>query len=461
MKKNFFIFFILNIFLVSANLYFFSLLAPKQPIIIDNLPIKTSDTETSDTLPKKPARYLKDLTPIRESLLLDEVSFLEVHLSQMKTIFYKTGVLEKEVPILIKGDSSGWGGTPAGLYELKSKNWLAFSSISEVYMPYSLGFYGAYYIHGEPYYPGGRPVASKFSNGCIRLLDPDAKTIYKLVKKGMPVLVIDKENDDYEYQTTRPVQKEPEISANNYLVADLDSGFVFMEKNPQAKAPIASLTKLMTAIVVTENYDQRKSILVQPWMLTAYGSTKGLGAGKKFRLTELLYPLLVESSNDASEVLSYFLGREKTIRLMNEKTKPILMEKTSFIDPSGLDAENVSTAQDLFYLAKYILNNRIPLLKISRGERVTSFGKVHFDLKSLENKNIFFEHPDFIGGKTGLIAVSEYVGLFVFRFPLETNDDIEPERKIVIILLGSPTSDDLEKDAQNILNWLKENYFSS
>ena len=460
MKKNFFIIFILNIFLVGANLYFFSFLVFRQPITIDNLPIKISDTETSDTLPKKPAHYLEDLTPIKESLLLNEVSFLEIHLSDMKTRFYETGVLEKEVPILTKGDSKKWGGTPAGLYELKSKSWLAFSSISEVYMPYSLGFYGAYYIHGEPYYPGGRPVISKFSSGCIRLLDPDAKTIYKLMEKGMPVLVIDKENDDYEYQTTHPAEKEPDISANNYLVADLDSGFVFIEKNPQVEAPIASLTKLMTATVVIENYDQRKSILVQPWMLTTYGSTQGLETGKEFRMGELLYPLLIESSNDASEVLSYFLGREKTIGLMNEKTKSILMEKTSFIDPSGLDAENVSTAQDLFYLARYILNNRIPLLKISRGERVTSFGKVYFDLESLKNKNIFFKHPNFVGGKTGLTAASEHMGLFIFRFPLETDNGIEMERKIAIILLGSPTSGNLEKDTQNILNWLKENYFS-
>ena len=394
-------------------------------------------------------------------MLLNEVSFLEIHLSEMKTRFYETGTLEKEVPILAKGDSKEWGGTPAGLYKLKSKNWLAFSSISEVYMPYSLHFYGTYYIHGEPYYPGGKPLVSEFSGGCIRLLDPDAKTIYKSTEKGIPVLVIDKENDNYKYQITRPAQKEPEVSANNYLVADLDSGFVFMEKNPQVEAPIASLTKLMTAIVVTENIDRRRSILVQPWMLVAYGSTQGLETGKEFRLVELLYPLLIESSNDAAEVLSYFLGRKKTIRLMNEKTKAILMEKTSFIDPSGLDAENVSTAQDLFYLVRYILNNRTPLLKISRGERVISFGKVRFDLKNLKNKNIFAEHPNFIGGKTGLIAVSKYVGLFIFSFPLETNNGIELERKIVIILLGSPTFGDLEKDAQNILNWLKENYFST
>ncbi|GAG91729.1 unnamed protein product [marine sediment metagenome] len=146
---------------------------------------------------------------------------------------------------------------------------------------------------------------------------------------------------------------------------------------------------------------------------------------------------------------------------MNEKAKAILMEKTSFIDPSGLGAENISTAQDLFYLARYILNAHIPFLKISRGEKVTSFGKVRFDLENLKNKNIFAEHSNFIGGKTGLIAVSDYVGLFIFRFPLETDNGIELERKIVIILLGSPTFGDLEKDAQNILNWLKENYFST
>lgn len=445
-KKTFFIILITDVFLIGANLYFFSFLNLNQPIIINNPPIKISALKTSDALPEETPYYLEDLTKIKENLLLNEVSFLEIHLSDMKIRIYKMGILEKEAPILAKGDEQEWGGTPAGLYKLMDKNRLAFSSISKVYMPYSLHFYGTYYIHGEPYYPGGEPLISDISGGCIRLSNRNAKIIYEGTEKGMPVLVIDKENDDYKYQTTRPAQKEPEVSAKNYLAADLDSGFVFMEKNPQAEVPIASLTKLMTAIVVSESINRRRSILVKSWMLEAYGSTQGLEAGEWFRFVELLYPLLIESSNDAAEVLTYFLGREKTIRLMNEKTKAILMEKTSFIDPSGLGAENVSTAQDLFYLARYVLNTRFPFLKISKGEKVVSFGEVRFDVQNLKNKNIFAENPDFIGGKTGFITASKYVGLFIF--------EIE-ERKIAIILLGSPTLNDLEKDAQNILNWLK------
>jgi D-alanyl-D-alanine carboxypeptidase len=230
-------------------------------------------------------------------------------------------------------------------------------------------------------------------------------------------------------------------------VADLDSGFVFSEKDSQKQFPIASITKLMTAIVVSENVDLRKSILVEKKMLEAYGSTKGLEAGKSFRVVELFYPLLIESSNDAAEVLSYFLGREKTIKLMNEKAKAILMEKTNFTDPSGFDLKNISTAQDLFYLGRYVLNTRPLLLEIGKGKEVKSFGQIKFDIKNLWNKNVFINDPNFVGGKTGYLKESGQTAIFIFRLG---------ERNILISLLDSENT---ESDTQKIYKWLQENYF--
>jgi len=248
------------------------------------------------------------------------------------------------------------------------------------------------------------------------------------------------------------VAEFPEISAQSYLVADLDSGYVFTEKNSQKELPVACLTKLMTAAVVAENIDLKKPIFVEEKMLEAYGSTEGLEAGKFFRIVELFYPLLIESSNDAAEVLSHFLGREKTIRLMNEKAKAILMEHTKFVDPSGFDAENISTAQDLFYLARYLLNNRPPILEITKGKTVSSFGEISFKIEDLWNKNIFINDSTFVGGKTGFIKASKYTAIFIFRF---TGHD-GSKRNIAIILLGSENN---EVDTQKAYIWLQENYF--
>lgn len=403
--------------------------------------------------------YLKDLKEFRNNLILEGKNFLEANLNEMKIKIYKKGFLEKELPIFTRGNPERWGGTSLGLYQVLSKNKLAYSVLADSYMPWSLHIYGKYYIHGDNYYPNTGIDTSPITGGCLRLNNENAKIVYGLTEVGMPVLVTDKgfENDDYKY-SAKNIKELPELSAKSYLVADLDSGFILAEKKSQEQLPIASLTKLMTATIVAEKTDLRKSILVTPEMLKAYGSTEGLVTGANFYAFELFYPLLIESSNDAAEVLSYFLGREKTIRLMNEKTKAILMENTEFVDPSGISSRNISTAEDLFYLARYILNARPMFLKISKGEEIWTFG-LQNSFKNLENKNIFFEDPNFVGGKIGYIKASQSTGVFIFSFPLKDGE----ERRIAIILLNSEAVNgfpvNLEKDVEIILNWLKENYW--
>lgn len=405
--------------------------------------------------------YLKDLKEFKNNLISEGKDFLEADLSEMKVKIYKQGQIEKELPIFTKGNPERWGGTSLGLYNVLSKNKLAYSALADSYMPWSLHIYGKYYIHGDNYYPNTGIDTSPITGGCLRLNNENAKIVYDLTEVGMPILVTDKgfENDDYKYSAEN-IKELPELSAKSYLVADLDSSFILAEKKSQEQLPIASLTKLMTATIIAEKLDLRKSILATPEMLKAYGSTEGLVAGASFHAFELFYPLLIESSNDAAEVLSYFLGREKTIRLMNEKTKAILMENTKFIDPSGESSQNISTAEDLFHLARYILNARPMFLKISKGEEVWTFG-LQNSFANLENKNIFFEDPNFVGGKTGYIKASQSTGVFIFRFPLKDGG----ERRITIILLDSEAIHgypvNLEKDVKTILNWLKENYFKN
>ena len=399
---------------------------------------------------KEPS-FLDLFEEVRDEFTSFRIDFLEVNLQEMQVRFYEDGFVKKEVPINKKGDPQDWGGTSVGIYQVGFKSRDAFSAVAEVYMPYSIRLYGKYYLHGEPYYPDGALLVSEASGGCVQLTNENAKSIYELAQSGMPILVIDKLRDNYPYSQEKP-SEFPEVSTPNYLVSDLDSGFIFAEKDSQMQLPMASLTKLMTAVVVSENIDLRKTILVREEMLDAYGDTTGLEAGKRFGIVELFYPLLIESSNDAAEALSYYLGRERTIRLMNEKAKAILMRQTNFIDPSGYDPQNISTAQDIFYLTRYVLNNRPPLFKITRGEKVGSFKDVTFNLQNLWNKNLFAYDPTFVGGKTGFIKNSKYTGVFIFKMSAQDGK----ERNIAIILLGS---DNLESDTQRIYKWLQENYF--
>ena len=455
MKKLYFIVLIsifLFIAIAAVVAYFF---IPKNVSVKQKQPVSSNDSFKIllANLDKHPTSsvYIKTISDFKESLIAEKESFLEINLEEMKVRLYQDGKMIKEFPILTAGDPQEWGGSAAGLYKIISGNKISYSIVSKVYMPYALHYYGKYYIHGEPYYPNGKKLISPVSGGCIRLLNKDAKDIYNSVQLNMPVLVIGKSRDSYKYNISK-VSKFPKLSAKSYLVADLGSGFVFAEKNPDQQLPIASITKLMTAVVVSENVDLRKSITVTKDMLDAYGCTKGLEAGKTFRVEELFYPLLIESSNDAAEVLSRFLGRSKTIKMMNEKAKSILMMNTKFVDPHGLDTKNVSTVTDLFQLARYVLNNRPPFLKISKGQKVKSFGKIHFDIKNLWNKNVFVNDPSFVGGKTGFLAKPRHSALFIFRLLSRDNE----KRNIAIILLES---DNDEIDAQRVYIWLLKNYF--
>lgn len=273
------------------------------------------------------------------------------------------------------------------------------------------------------------------------------------VKTGMACLITHEIPHGYENISDSQVDV-PEISSKSYLVADLDSGFVFAEKDIEKQLPIASLTKLMTAIIIAENVDLSESVLITEQMLEAYGSTNFLEKGKSFRAGELFYPVLIESSNDAAEAMTGFLGREKTIRLMNEKARDVLMKNTKFVGPSGYDPANISTAKDLFYLAKYIFINHFPFLQITKGQRIPAFGEVSFDTNALWNKNIFVPDATFIGGKTGFIKSSKYTAIFIFR--LTRLDNVE--RNIIIILLGSQ---DEARDTQRIYQWLQKTYFQA
>ncbi|OIO46000.1 hypothetical protein COU05_03680 [bacterium (Candidatus Gribaldobacteria) CG10_big_fil_rev_8_21_14_0_10_37_21] len=397
---------------------------------------------------------LPDFSSFRNVLQENKADFIEANLEEMKITLYQKGEKQQEANILKRGDEYAWGGTAAGIYQISSGYQTAFSAIAEVYMPYAMNFYGKYYLHGGPYYPSGAKMISEASGGCLQVKDDIAKEFFEKAELKMPFLVIDKKNDNFVYPKTEIVV--PTITSGSFLVADLDSGEIFAEQSSQERKQIASITKLMTAIVVSENIDLRKEIVVQDYMLNqGFGETESIKVGDYLDVVDLFYPLLIESSNDSAEVLAGFLGRNRTINLMNEKTKAILMPNTIFACPSGYSEGNISTARDLFYLARYVLKNRPLLFDISKSKEVPGFGKMSFDTSMFWNKNVFSEDETFVGGKTGYIKTSGYNGLFVFRFTTKEGE----ERNIVFILLGTPHLDEVKFNTQKLYIWLQNNFF--
>src|SRR3989344_1730637 len=270
---------------------------------------------------------LETLFAVKNRLIDSGEDFVEADLSLMRLRFYRDGALLVDVPIVSKGREGSWWETPTGLYGVVAKEEKHFSSIGKVYMPWSVQFQGNFFIHGWPYYPDGTPVSQSYSGGCIRLANEDAKIVYDLMKKDVPILVLEKDsgNDEFPYSV-----KPPEVSAKAYLAADLKNGYVFAERDSRVSLPAASLVKLMTALTAAEYIYLERTIVITDDMITGIRFNGELKAGKTFSAFDLLHPMLVESSNDAANAISYFLGPKYFINLMNQKARSLNMNNTIF-----------------------------------------------------------------------------------------------------------------------------------
>src|SRR6185295_1498470 len=156
----------------------------------------------------------------------------------------------------------------------------------------------------------------------------------------------------------------PVVTAKSALMVDVASGGKIWGKNEYAALPIASLTKLMTALIMVENHDLSEVVPVPRVAAEIEGTSAHLLAGETLTVHDLLYALLVPSGNDAALALAIFdAGSEESfVEKMNRRAKLLSMDSTHFVNVHGLDADgHVSSAHDLAILARQILKN--PLLK--------------------------------------------------------------------------------------------------
>lgn len=290
-----------------------------------------------------------------------------------------------------------------------------------------MAFDGNFLMHGWPYYPDGTPVATTYSGGCIRMADENAKKVYETVKIGTPVIVFENKfnKDSFDYSV-----KLPGVNADGVLVADLKNNYVILDKDKDKVLPIASLTKLVTALVAAEHINLDKEVTV-PKEAIVYTSKARLKPGQSISVYQLLFPLLLESSNEAAETIARSYGRDKFVEQMNEKAKSLGMLNTKFADPSGASPENVSTAEDLFMLAKYIYNNRSFVFNLTTGKIKSSAYGIS-DFSDLGNFNDFAGVESFVGGKTGKTEAAQETSLHVFNEVIKGN-----ERQIAVIVLGA------------------------
>jgi D-alanyl-D-alanine carboxypeptidase len=210
---------------------------------------------------------------------------------------------------------------------------------------------------------------------------------------------------------------KPLISAEAYLVGNVETGEIYIEHNPGAVFPIASLSKLITAMIATHSMKSDQKITITQSMLDAYGDAGHLVLGETFTVSELLYPLLLESSNDAAEAIAEGFGFDSFIALMNSFVRDINMTSTSFKDSSGLSSGNVSNSRDLFTLSRYLYANEKSLLDLSRLSQMELASTTEHGGHIFHTINPFPGDPHFIGGKTGRTIEARESMISLFSYP--------------------------------------------
>jgi len=222
------------------------------------------------------------------------------------------------------------------------------------------------------------------------------------------------------------------ITAAEYEALDLRSGAILESKDIDRVAPIASLTKLVTAEVSRRLMASTTRIVITGAILAAYGSNGHLRLGETISAGELLYPLLLVSSNDAAEALAQGYGRKDFIRAMNDWVRSIGAYHTDFYDPSGLSHYTISTARDQTMILEWIYKNDPALIDILRSRSAT------VRLHTWTNSTHFLNLSDYAGGKDGFIPEAGETAASLF-YADTANASSSP--RYLIVVLGSQDRD--------------------
>lgn len=226
-------------------------------------------------------------------------------------------------------------------------------------------------------------------------------------------------------------QSMEDVSAHNAILIDKESGRILYEKNPHEQKSIASLTKVMTAIVAIENGQLDDMVTVSNRAIYTTGSSIYLQENEKMTLEDLLYGLMLRSGNDAAVAIAEHVGGsvEGFVYLMNEKATYLGLTNTRFANPHGLDEENhYSSAYDVAKLMQYAMGNET----FEQIAGTTSYQSKKRTYKwNNKNKLLNYLYDYCTGGKTGftkkagrtLVTSAEKDGLHLIAVTLNASND--------------------------------------
>lgn len=200
-----------------------------------------------------------------------------------------------------------------------------------------------------------------------------------------------------------------DTSARSAILMDMDSNRILYEENIHEKRSVASISKIMTAVVAIESGKLDNKVVIGDEINSSYGSGIYIKVGEEMTLRDLVYGLMLRSGNDAALAIAKYVGGtvEDFVKMMNQKAKEIGMSNTEFHNPSGLDREegNYSTAYDMAILTSFAM-------KLEDYKTITSTKKytltTNKNVYSWINKNKLLSIYKYTtGGKTGFTEIAK------------------------------------------------------
>ncbi len=243
----------------------------------------------------------------------------------------------------------------------------------------------------------------------------------------------------------RTTVEMPPLSASGILLIDRRSGQELMSLNADERRPMASLTKIMTALLILNDHRLSEIVTVPPIAESIGGSGIRAKTGERLSARDMLKALLIPSANDAAYALANFhsKGIAGFVRAMNERAHALGLANTNFANPAGLDdPAQFSTPRDLAWLTIAAL--RYPAFREITGTRAAVIYGLDGGIFEVRNTNeLLHDHPEVLGVKTGTTSNAGECLIILFT---------EQEREYLLVLLKSS---DRYADALRVLQAVK------
>ncbi|MBU1130688.1 serine hydrolase [Patescibacteria group bacterium] len=242
------------------------------------------------------------------------------------------------------------------------------------------------------------------------------------------------------------------VSAASAIVIDKESGMALWQKNPESARPVASITKLLTALVFLDNNPGWDEVVtIQPSDYREGGQIR-VYTGEKITIRDLFNAMLVVSSNNAAMALvrSTGLSEEEFVIAMNQKARELGMSQSVFLEPTGLEPGNISTISDIVKLAQAAFSK--DEIKWATSQKQYTYSVLNVDRNyTLDNTNkLLNSYLDIRAGKTGYLEEAGYCLISEVKGP--------SEQSVIVAVLGSQSEADRFQDLKALSQWSFDNY---